>query len=440
MLVNAESLTLSFNERSSFIFKDITLELAEHELACISGPNGSGKTLLGISISGLLPLFSGNWRLDGSVQMFGEIVIQGKPHADLSVVLENPYTQLSGMKREVLQEMAFPLECLGVERDIILEKVHELAGVFGIASLLKRNIRTLSGGELQRMIVACAIITNPAFLFLDRPLTEIDSEFRKSLIAYLKSYVRDTTATALIAEDPWLLDMEKFDSHIAIGEIDYSSHCDVFDCSATSTNENILNIDGLSFSYDRESPLIDSLDLSLKRGELLFIDGKNGSGKTTLAKLIAGIIVADGGSISIGGKRAESLEEWARLSEVGYALQDPSVQICRNSVAEELALAERCGNPAGEFETILGLDALHDKHPFELMQAEKKHLGMALACGGNRKVVILDEPSQNQDNIAFARTARAVIRCLEMKRGVIVISHDPRFQGTFPAASRITLA
>ncbi len=439
MKLNAESLSLSFDGSENKVFDNLNINLDSGSMTLLTGENGSGKTLLGISLSGLLPLFSGNWHLEGRIEADGVPLVQGEPCRDISIVLENPHTQLSGLKRSVLQELAFPLECRGVKREEILNRIELCADIFGITDILERKLRTLSGGELQRIILACAMIAQPTFLFLDRPLTELDREFRQNLLSHIKDFVNTNSSTALLAEDRWLLEGSEFSSQISLHESDQSLPVRDSDPYRKPTGQSVLEIEDLNFSYDCERQLIKDFSLKLYAGELLFLGGRNGAGKTTLAQLITGILSPESGHIVIDTMNAVELDEMEIINLVGYSLQDPSIQLCRSTVSGELELAERCGNPVGEFTDILGLRPFLSKHPFELLYAEKKRLSIALACGGNRKLIILDEPSQNQDMHSFVMTVNCIRHCLEKGQTVIVISHDPRFRECFPNAWRISL-
>ncbi|MFC1490956.1 hypothetical protein ACFL6K_07075, partial [Candidatus Latescibacterota bacterium] len=112
----------------------------------------------------------------------------------------------------------------------------------------------------------------------------------------------------------------------------------------------------------------------------------------------------------------------------------------RKTVREELELSEKWGNSPGELIAILGIDKLLDSHPLELKQAEKKRLGMALAYGEHRKIVILDEPTQYQDNEGFERIIAALKLILGEGKGVLVISHDPRLDTAILDSKTIRLS
>jgi len=442
--VRVENLTLSLPEGGEPVFRDLSFELDECETALVTGRSGSGKTMLGMSLCGFLPLWVGSWELRGGVKMFGEEIVQGNPRRDVGILLDDPYTQLSGMKRTVRHELAFPLECLGVERREMSSRIERYARAFGVEHLLDRDCKRLSGGELQRVLVAAVLISNPRFLFLDRPLTEIDEDFRPALVKILGNHLREVNGAALVAEDPWLIPEPGFDLNLSLGN-DGGEGCRGGERSAGNARirseraGNLLTVDSVSFGYDAHRPLFRDLSFTLDRGEVVFLVGPNGAGKTTLGKLISGLLEPDSGRIAIEGRRVNGMGERERFSLVGFAFQNPGYYLCRRTVRDELETAEDWGNPPGELVEMLGLGRLLDRHPLELTQAEKKRLGLALACGGRRKVFILDEPSQYQDREGFELVVETIDRIAGRGGGVLIITHDPRFFEACPEARILEL-
>ena len=441
MVLHADSLTLTINDERRPIFHDIDMHLNDGNSCLLKGGPGSGKSLLGLTLCGLLPLWVGRWNLVGSVSLFGEIVQQGNPPGGIGILLENPYNQLSGLKKSVRCEIAFSLECLGVSPDTMSGQIDTIANEFGIFHLLDRDVRTLSGGELQRVLISAMLISKPRFLFLDRPLTEIDTDYRPEIMKLVDRHVTDSDGAILTAEDPWLLEGTTFNTMINLDGSGNHVHCPAMKLSgAPLSDETVIETERLSFAYEEGRPVITDLSFTLKRGEVVFVTGSNGAGKTTLARLITGIRKPNGGTIFIDGEKAGLMPEWERFSRVGYALQNTGYHLSRNTVREELALSFRAGFDTQESAKTLGLEGLLDSHPLELTQAERKRLGVALSFGGKRSAVILDEPTQYQDGEGFEKIVTAIEEARKKDTGIMIITHDPRFDDTYPDAKRITLS
>jgi len=440
MVLEAEHLTVRLPEGGAAVFEDRSLALREGGTHLLLGGAGTGKTALGVTLCGYLPLWTGSWSLDGTVRFNGAPLVQGESSPDIGIVLDNPYSQLSGMKRTVRHELAFPLESRGIERSEMNRRIEELSGIFGLPRLLDRDLKLLSGGELQRVVIASALISNPRMLFLDRPMTEIDDDFRPPLLSIIGERLSQAAGGAVIAEDPWLLPETEGMEHTLLGASMPESVVEPIPLPPASGGGELLRVESLVFGYCGAEPLIDGLSFSLAPGSLTFVTGRNGAGKTTLARLIAGIRRPDDGKILIEGRDASVLDAAERFSRIGYAHQNPDYFICRSSVRGEMELAARWGYPPGPLTGMLGLGGLLDRHPLELTQAEKKRLGLALTCGGDRRVLILDEPTQYQDGNGFRMVAETIARWVESGKAVMVITHDPRFFKAFPGAELIRLA
>lgn len=403
--------------------------LDRNTLGLMTGPSGSGKTALGLACCGLL----GDTSVRGDIALYGETVTQGAIDPRTGVVLENPVAQVSGLKRTVADELAFSLECRGVAPDEIDARTERMLSDLELSHLGGHAIDTLSGGELQRMVIGAALIAEPRFLFLDRPLTDLDQTFRARLIELLRKHLDRCGGAALIAEDPWLLGDTVFDSEVKLGG-DTGPTESLPVVHASGNGDAVLSIEDISFAYHPDEPLIDRISCRVPRGGVLFLEGPNGAGKTTLAKLAAGLLSPTQGRIVIDGCDAGPMSLDERIRMIGFAPQNPRLVLCRTTVREELALAAKWGNDPAMLVPLLGLDRVMEKHPLELSRAEQKRLGIALAYGPQRKVVILDEPSQYQDRAGFGMVVRAVDAICQKGAGVMVISHDPRFSSAFPDA------
>ena len=75
MVLKTENLSLSLSGGAKKLFRDISLELYEGELGIVSGRAGSGKTMLGLTFCGFLPLWVGNWELEGKIELLGKLPI-----------------------------------------------------------------------------------------------------------------------------------------------------------------------------------------------------------------------------------------------------------------------------------------------------------------------------------------------------------------------------
>ena len=106
-------------------------------------------------------------------------------------------------------------------------------------------------------------------------------------------------------------------------------------------NPSQLKLDQLSFSYDGIRPILDTLDIDIRQGEMLSIVGRNGAGKSTLAKVVCGFVREDHGAVLYEGQniRSRSIKERAEI--IGFVMQNPNQMISKSLIFDEVALGLR---------------------------------------------------------------------------------------------------
>jgi energy-coupling factor transporter ATP-binding protein EcfA2 len=204
-----------------------------------------------------------------------------------------------------------------------------------------------------------------------------------------------------------------------------------------ASSGDLVHAEDLRFSYPGGGEVLGGISFSLGRGDIAFLTGPNGAGKTTLAKLLAGLLTPSSGEILLDGHPYRSMTSDGIASHVGLTFQNAALHLSRGTVRGEFALAERWGRPAWRWAEVFGLDHLFDRHPLELTRAGIKRLATALAAGGNPNMIVLDEPSQYQDEEGFRILAEGIGLIAAGGTAVFVITHDPRLYTAFPAAKRI---
>lgn len=170
---------------SHVVLDDVSFDIPQGHITAIIGPNGSGKTTLMKAILGLVPT------------KFGEIRVFGKHfHTMRDVVGYVP--QHFDFKRD------FPLTVqefldLARHRHSPVSRIEEKIRAVGLSpTVLEQNISTLSGGQLQRVLIAQAILNNPSILFLDEPSTGIDIVGEAAFYDIIRKLNEETDTTILI--------------------------------------------------------------------------------------------------------------------------------------------------------------------------------------------------------------------------------------------------
>ncbi|WP_028778031.1 energy-coupling factor ABC transporter ATP-binding protein [Shimazuella kribbensis] len=177
-MITIKNLSYQYPIVETDVLHDINISIEKGEFYAVIGSNGAGKTTFCNVIRGFIPHFyKGDLR--------GEILIEGKDIRDwelgdlsqkIGYVFQNPFTQISGVKETVFEEIAFGLENLGLEVEIIKEKVENVLKMLEIEYLQEKNPFELSGGQKQRVALASIIVMEPDILVIDEPTSQLDPQ------------------------------------------------------------------------------------------------------------------------------------------------------------------------------------------------------------------------------------------------------------------------
>jgi len=179
---------------------DVSLTLAAGEFALLAGRSASGKTTLLRAACGLVPHFHGG-EIEGEVAVAGIDALANGPGelaAAVGYVAQDPETQI--VSTTVAAEIELPLEMRGDPQPARARAVEEVALALAIPHLLGRTVDTLSGGELQRVALAAALVTRPEIVLLDEPTSQLDPVAGDELIWLLRRLNEEWGVSILLAE------------------------------------------------------------------------------------------------------------------------------------------------------------------------------------------------------------------------------------------------
>jgi zinc transport system ATP-binding protein len=190
----AETLVKISNMHAAYqgkvVLSNVSLSIAEHDFIGIIGPNGGGKTTLLKILMGLMKPLKGNIEYAIDRDDIGYLP-QGS-QVDESFPITVKEVVASGLDQRLLPAAGF--------RALQHEKLENALKKVGLTELQSRSIGELSGGELQRTMLARAIVSSPRLLILDEPDTHVDNRFETELYSLLRE-LNKTITILLVSHD-----------------------------------------------------------------------------------------------------------------------------------------------------------------------------------------------------------------------------------------------
>lgn len=191
----------------------------------------------------------------------------------------------------------------------------------------------------------------------------------------------------------------------------------------------------LIFAYRKDLIIIDSLSLSLYKGETAALAGPNGAGKTTLGKLLTGILKPLAGKVLLFGEDTTAIPLSQIGQKVGYCFQNPEQQLFTASVEDEISFGLKYRGASPEHisrvtEYLLKLfeiEYIRKSFPLNLSWGEKRRLILAANLALEPEYLILDEPTIGLDDERIGTLSQVLGRLRENGMGMLLISHNQDF-------------
>ena len=486
-----DNLTKSFGDL--VLFENISFGIAEGQRIGLIAKNGTGKTTLLNIISGKEGYDSGNivFRRDLRV----DYLEQDPKYPEELTVLEACFHHGNSVV-ELIKEYERCMETEGHPglEDLLVRMDHEKAWEYEqkakqILSQLKirnfdQQVKYLSGGQLKRVALANALITEPDLLILDEPTNHLDLDMTEWLEGYLRRtnlsllmvthdrYFLDRVCSEIIEIDnrqvyqykgnysyylekrqerieatnaeierannlyrtelDWMRRMPQARAHKAIYRQDafyeiekvakqrFNNDNVKLDVKASYIGSKIFEADHLYKSFG-DLKILEDFSYIFARYEKMGIVGNNGTGKSTFIKILMGQVQPDSGTIDIG--------ETVRF---GYYSQDGlqfDEQMKVIDVVQDIAEVIELGNgkklTASQFlQHFLFTPETQHSYVYKLSGGERRRLYLCTVLMRNPNFLVLDEPTNDLDII----TLNVLEEYLQNFKGcVIVVSHDRYF-------------
>ncbi|MFU0551038.1 ABC transporter ATP-binding protein [Gardnerella pickettii] len=363
MSLDIKGLSLSIG--SSHILSDVSLNVKDGERVGLVGSSGSGKSMLLRAAIGLVP---SNCKITGSCHV-GNAQTVGADDSALAnicgkyvgVVFQQADRALNPIM-SVSEQIALPLRLhYNLDEDDIQNRVKVMLEKVGLGTnILNKRTFELSGGQMQRVGIATALITCPKLILADEPTTALDSVTQKDVVNMLTSLIDNMGASMLfvthdfsvlssaatrcyVLDSGRLVDSARVDELLENPKV-HSTKQLVFAARALSLSKNSSSFYDNDLSFDNKSDsnkndsskddcifnaknvhvvlgssknrveALKGVDFNLKVGESLALIGGSGSGKTTLIRSLLGLQEISEGRIEYCGKVVETVENAKKLN------------------------------------------------------------------------------------------------------------------------------
>lgn len=491
-----KNLNVSFGEKQ--LVQDINLTLRMDKITGLIGQSGSGKSLTSLAILGFLPP---NLRGKCEIWLDGECINFRKGF--FANVMQNPRTAfnpLNSMKSHAKETIKarnlrekFHIQNganLKDKFDRNLNINDEIKSAFKSAGLsedvLELYPSQMSGGMLQRAMIALTLLARPKFIIADEPTTDLDLLSQKKVLDMLSDLAIKSGVGMLIITHDFGVIRHICDEVFVMENgrlIEHGSVADVFENpqsngakqiigaykflnkSAEICDENVanlasnldenapdlkqnlaLNVHDLNFSYkifslfkNSQKPVLSGVNFALESGKALGVLGVSGSGKSTLAQILMQIYTPNSAQITFFGKKlcAKNLASRRKIyRQMQIVFQDPlssvnpqnSVFECIKEPLDYLFKFDKTQreNRVKEALNFVGLsEDFLSKLALNLSGGQIQRVLIARALAVRPKVLILDESLSSLDTILQVKFIELLKR-LKSQLTLIFITHDIR--------------
>jgi energy-coupling factor transport system ATP-binding protein len=404
----------------------------------------------------------------------------------VTMVFQDPEKQL--MMNRVHREVAFGLENIGVDEDVIKRRVYEALQFSGILHLADRDIASLSGGEKQKVAVASALVYMPDCIILDEPTSQLDPSSAEEMLNITKKINEELGITIIVIEqrvNRWfdtvdsiaimndgtlelfedkrdfyyncnkrqfmfMPDYLKFfkkmnfnkmpqnfkDARVEIlnSSLNVKSGNEVAAAEFQNNDKEVISVNKLNCKYGSKQVLRD-INFTVENGEFIAILGANGAGKSTLLKTILGLVEHEG-IIRLYGEDTSKMDIRQIARHIGYISQNPNDYLSKDSVYEEVKFTmdnygiydEKIVNSVLK---ELEIYDLKDKNPRDLSGGQRQRVAIASILVLQPDMILLDEPTRGLESGLKNKLGKLLQNLNRKGTSIILVTHDTDFASNF---------
>ena len=457
MAIELNELSFAYFEESKNLFDSFSASFDRGQITVLSGQSGCGKSTLLYLAAGIYPggggiLRSGSVRVEG--EELGKLDVCVRTNL-VGMMFQNP--ELQFCMDTVRNELIFCLENVRTDPGIFEKKMAEALDFCGIAHLKDRTLISLSGGEKQKVMLACLFMLDPKWLLLDEPFANIDDESAAEIAGKLRE-LHERRGTGILAVDHrldyWIDIAGRYvvlkDGalvEVPCGEGSGGAFAERMeqlgvivpgrpyhpDLPGAEPGETVLTLSDFSVRYG-EREILKKICYSFRRGVIYSLVGKSGAGKSTLFHALSGVLKYSGSTVF----RGRDLRRMRRadFGTIGFVTQNPQDQFIgatvRGEILESLRGRQDAAARSEEILREIRLWRYRDISQYLLSQGQQRRLGVAALLAYDCEILICDEPAYAQDRENTLAVMEGLCKkAREIGAAMIFSTHDEQLAREF---------